>query len=96
MVDQNLLGYIKQKTGLGISKESIKTNLIQAGWSESEIEEGFGAMQPIAPSPSPLPLPSPLPSPSPVVVASQPQEVVQNRKILSNGVVTTLLQAMIK
>jgi len=83
MVDQNLLGYIKQKTGLGISKESIKTNLIQAGWSESEIEEGFGAMQPIAPSPSPLPLPSPLPSPSPVVVASQPQEVVQNRKILS-------------
>lgn len=41
MITQELINYIKQTSGLGISKEDIKNNLLQNGWVEADIDEGF-------------------------------------------------------
>lgn len=41
MVNQQLLDYIKQKLQQNISKEQIKSSLIDNGWQASDIDEGF-------------------------------------------------------
>ena len=45
MVTQELIDYIKQVSESGTSKEDIKNNLLQNGWTEVDINEAFGAIE---------------------------------------------------
>ncbi len=40
MINQQLLDYIKQQLGQGISKDVISNNLAQQGWQQQDINEG--------------------------------------------------------
>lgn len=70
MVDSNLLDYIKRTINLGNSKEAITAALLNAGWNQFEIDEGFKEAEQVAlkPSVSRKPMAS---------VSSQPKEVKQ-------------------
>jgi len=54
MPNQQLLDYIKQETGKGLSKEQIKQGLSTAGWPEADINEAFIAVE----SPNSVPVPN--------------------------------------
>lgn len=46
MINQQLLDYIKQQVQQGVGREQIKSSLMTNGWSSSDIEEGFNAIEP--------------------------------------------------
>lgn len=41
MPDSRLIEYIKQQSVNGVSKEVIEQSLLNAGWREEDIQEGF-------------------------------------------------------
>ena len=98
MVNQQLLDYIKQQLEKNISKEQIKSALMQNGWDVSDVEEGFTAVGPrfsgIPPTPPPPTTPNVRPIPNminPVInpVASPVAQPVLN---VINPVVSPSLQ----
>lgn len=44
MINQQLLGYIKQQLQRGFNREKIKNSLIAKGWQESDIDEAFASL----------------------------------------------------
>ncbi|HRH32649.1 MAG TPA: hypothetical protein PK720_00640 [bacterium] len=44
MADQNLINYIKEAQGQGITQEQIKDDLLKAGWQAAMVEDGFRAL----------------------------------------------------
>lgn len=58
MITPQLLTYITQRLGQGANKETIKNDLLAAGWQEPDINEAFGAVEKQVASPNQAP-PSP-------------------------------------
>lgn len=55
MIDQNLIDYIKKSKEQGFSDEEIKKTLLDTGWGEEDINEGFKVLEAVPESP-PLPV----------------------------------------
>jgi len=50
MVNDQLLGYVKQQLSMGVSREGIATNLKSAGWDDNDVNEVFSALLPTSSS----------------------------------------------
>ncbi len=62
MVNQQLLDYVKQQLKNNVSREQIKSSLMENGWDNADVEEGFAVLSP-APAPKPSAVPqSPRPA----------------------------------
>ena len=44
MINNQLLGYVKQQLSLGIGRETITTNLKSQGWTDADLSEAFSAI----------------------------------------------------
>ncbi len=44
MINQSLLDFIKKQTELGLDREKITQDLLNNGWTQTDIEEGFGVV----------------------------------------------------
>jgi hypothetical protein len=65
--------YIEQQLAAGASREELKKRLLESGWNEDEIEQGFLEVEkPVIPSPAPLPEAEPESKPEP----EKPAEIV--------------------
>lgn len=54
MVNQELLGYIRQQLSQSVAKDTIKANLMSQGWSNQDITEGFAAIEGVTAVPASL------------------------------------------
>jgi len=62
MINQQLLGFIKEQLQKGLNKEIISKELLANGWTAQDVEEGFNAIS----TPTPVSTPNPISNPAPV------------------------------
>jgi len=74
MINNQLLGYIKQQLSINISREVIVNNLKSQGWTDADLNEAFLAIGSVTP-PTPIPV-------SPIVSPMAPKVVKSNKVLL--------------
>ena len=95
MVNQQLLDYIKQQLEKNISKEQIKSALMQNGWDVSDVEEGFTVAGPRfsgIPSATPPPPTTPNVRPIPNMINPVITPIAQPASNVINPVATPNIQ----
>ena len=63
MINDELLGYIRQQLSKNVSKEIISSNLKSQGWTDADVNEAFGTLIPMSTPIAPIP-PSPIVKPT--------------------------------
>ena len=90
MINDQLLGYVKQQLSSKIDKDLVVSNLRGAGWSDADIEEVFSAVGPII-TPTTAPVsPSPVASPATLNVA---QPIQSTQPVQTSQLTQTAVQA---
>ena len=87
MINNELLGYVKQQLSISVPKEIITSNLKQQGWTDEDVNEAFLAIsiQSVAPVPS-APLPPNIAQPVQPQQFQQPTQAEVKASVLENPI----------
>lgn len=78
MINEQLLGYVKQQLSQGVGRETITRNLKSQGWTDADVAEAFNAINPVvAPASTATPTPTPVATPVSPVASSPMQTQAQ-------------------
>ena len=66
MINQQLLGFIKEQLQKGITKEIITKELLVNGWNNEDVEEGFKVINIPSPVLNSIPVPNPIINQTPI------------------------------
>ena len=90
MINDQLLGYVKQQLSLKMEKEVIVGNLKSQGWTDADINEVFAAIIPIV-APTPVPISPAVSGVMPKMAEPQSMPVIKSKKTLSVILILILL-----
>ena len=77
MVTDQLLNFIKDQMGKGVSREAIAKMLIGQGWAQLDVDQAWNAVNPMPVTPRPAPIATPAPVATPVVASAPVQTPIQ-------------------